>query len=104
MFKIIKENENIVDKERLIPTDIDCKSNDGKISNESFYIIIERILHIMKNLQLMDSFSINRAGIIWSQTNIIKKAVLEIENQIIEHIEISTNIEETIKENLKLKN
>ena len=104
MFKIIKENENIVDKERLIPTDIDCKSNDEKISNESFYIIIERILHIMKNLQLMDSFSINRAGIIWSQTNIIKKAVLEIENQITEHIEISTNIEETIKENLKLKN
>lgn len=95
MFRIMKENiENTKD---TIQDKSECESNDGKISNEDFYEIIERILHIMKTLQVTNSFALTRAGVVWAQTRIIKTAISEIENQLKEHLEIPTVTKEENK-------
>lgn len=83
MLKIIKED--IIDKNNN-------NSSDGKISNEDFFEIIERMLKIAKFLSVTNSYSINNASVIWAQTRLIRDAITEIEEILAKHIEIQEYI------------
>ena len=66
MLKIIKED-----------------TKTGAIDNKAFYEIEERILKIMKKLEITNSFTTNDFGVVTSQTEVILTA---IENAIDDHL------------------
>lgn len=69
MFKIIKED-----------------TKTGGLDNKAFFEMIERLLKIMKKLEITNSYTIKDFGEITSQTGIILTAIETIENTIDEHI------------------
>ncbi len=69
MLKIIKED-----------------TKTGAISNRAFYEIEERVLEIMKKLEIVNSFTMDGFAEITTQVEIIHKAIDTIDNEINEHI------------------
>ena len=69
-------------------------SQTGKISNEKFFEIQERVLNIIHSLEVIDSFAIINAATIEAQTDIILKAIDIVEKEIVGHLEIQNNSNE----------
>ena len=69
MLKIIKED-----------------TKTGAIDNKAFYEIEERILKIMKKLEITNSFTTNDFGVVTSQTEVILTAIETIETAIDGHL------------------
>lgn len=69
MLKIIKED-----------------TKTGAISNRAFYEIEERVLEIMKKLEIVNSFTMDGFAEITTQVEIIHKAIDTIDSEINEHI------------------
>ena len=69
MLKIIKED-----------------TKTGAIDNKAFYEIEERILKIMKKLEITNSFTTKDFGAVTAQTEVILTAIETIENAIDDHL------------------
>lgn len=65
---------------------------EGAISNADFFEIFERLLRIMKVLEVTNSFTIDSANIIFAQIRLMRDAVEEIEKKIDEHLDIKSYI------------